>query len=217
MMITKIFYLALSFLVWGTLGNINVNAESLDQRLFDQIHTRWQRDWLDGPMQFCTDAGEAEMGIAICAGVGLFGSQKARHSAKLALTADGASAVMTYGLKNLVNRDRPEGPTERSNSSFPSGHATGAFALATVFSHQYPKLSIPLYTAAAGVAVSRIYLGRHYPSDVLAGAAVGFGTAKLTLHYKDKILGFEFDTFLLDLFCKEENPDPPSPEKTDLQ
>ncbi|HAD83201.1 MAG: hypothetical protein A2509_11210 [Candidatus Edwardsbacteria bacterium RIFOXYD12_FULL_50_11] len=217
MMITKIFYLALSFLFWGTLGNINVNAESLDQRLFDQIHTRWQRDWLDGPMQFCTDAGEAEMGIAICAGVGLFGSQKARHSAKLALTADGASAVMTYGLKNLVNRDRPEGPTERSNSSFPSGHATGAFALATVFSHQYPKLSIPLYTAAAGVAVSRIYLGRHYPSDVLAGAAVGFGTAKLTLHYKDKILGFEFDTFLHDLFCKEENPDPPSPEKTDLQ
>ncbi len=200
-------YLILFFIVSAAVCSDHCQAESLDQRLFDQIHIRWQRDWLDGPMQFCTDAGETEMGIAICAGVGLFGSEKARQSAKLALTADGASAVITYGLKNLVNRDRPEGPTERSNSSFPSGHATGAFALATVFSHHYPKLSIPLYTAAAGVAVSRIYLGRHYPSDVLAGAIVGFGTAKLTLHYKEKILGFEFDTFLHDLFCKEENPD----------
>jgi undecaprenyl-diphosphatase len=186
-----------------------VTAESLDQRLFDQIHTRWQKDWLDNPMQFCTDVGEAEMGIAICAGVGLFGRPKARESAQLALFADGASAAMTYGLKNIVNRPRPEGPTERSNSSFPSGHATGAFALATVFSHQYPKLSIPLYITATGVAISRIYLGRHYPSDVLAGAAIGFTTAKLTLHYKDKILGFEFDTFLHDLFCKEENQGTP--------
>ena len=183
-------------------------AESIDQRLFDQIHTRWQRDWLDGPMQFCTDAGDTKVGIAICAGVGLFGSKKASQSAKLALTADGASAVITYGLKSIVNRDRPEGPTERSNSSFPSGHATGAFALATVFSHQYPKLSIPLYMAATGVAVSRIYLGRHYPSDVLAGAVVGFATAKLTIHFKKQILGFEFDTFLHDIFSKDENPDP---------
>jgi hypothetical protein len=180
-------------------------AQSLDQRLFNQIHGRWQRDWLDRPMELMTDAGEAPVGIAICAGVGLFGGEKARKSAKLALFADGASALFTYGLKNAVNRDRPEGPSERSNSSFPSGHATGAFALATVFACQYPRIAIPCYTAATGIALSRVYLGRHYPSDVLAGALIGFAAAKLTLHYREKILGFELDTWLQNK-CKKDEP-----------
>jgi membrane-associated phospholipid phosphatase len=163
-------------------------AQSLDRRLFDQIHTRWQRDWLDGPMLFLTDAGEAEVGIGLCAGIGLFGGEKARQSAKLALTADGASALVTYGLKFTVNRPRPEGETERSNSSFPSGHATGAFALATVFAHQYPRAAIPCYAAATGIALSRVYLGRHYPSDVLAGAAIGYATARIAIHFRDRII-----------------------------
>ncbi len=165
-------------------------AESLDQRLFNQIHVRWQSDWLDGPMQTLTDAGEEEVGIGLCALVGLFGGEKARQSAKLALAADGASALITFGLKNAVNRPRPEGETERSNSSFPSGHATGAFALATVFAHQYPQSAFPCYTAAVGIALSRVYLGRHYPSDVLAGAAIGYATAKLAIHFRDRIIGY---------------------------
>jgi membrane-associated phospholipid phosphatase len=191
-------------------------AQSIDQRLFNQIHDRWQRDWLDQPMSLLTDAGENEIGIALCAGVGLFGSPKARQSAKLALFADGASALVTYGLKNAVNRPRPEGQTDRSNSSFPSGHATGAFALATVFSHQYPKLAIPCYTAATGIALSRVYLGRHYPSDVLAGALIGFATAKLTLHFSDRILAFEFDTWLQKKFCKKAKT-PILPDSTSIQ
>jgi hypothetical protein len=181
-------------------------AQSIDQRLFNQIHDRWQRDWLDKPMELLTDAGEAPVGIALCAGIGLFGGEKAQQSAKLALTADLSSALITYGLKNAVNRPRPEGPTERSNSSFPSGHATGAFALATVFAHQYPRIAIPCYTAATGVALSRVYLGRHYPSDVLAGAAIGFATAKLVLHFRKGILDFEFDTWLQNKFKQDESP-----------
>jgi len=141
-------------------------------------------------MELATDAGDAKLGIALCAGIGLFGGEKARKSAKLALSADALSAGVTYGLKLAVNRRRPEGETVRSNSSFPSGHATGAFALAAVFSHQYPKAAVPCYLAAAAVGLSRIYLGRHYPSDVLAGALVGFGSARLIIHYKEGVLGF---------------------------
>ena len=181
------------------------SAQSIDQRLFNQIHVRWQRCWLDKPMNLLTDAGEAPVGIAICAGVGLFGGEKARQSAKLALFADGTSAIFTIGIKSLVNRQRPEGPTTRTNSSFPSGHATGAFALATVFSNQYPKLAIPCYTFATGIALSRVYLGRHYPSDVLAAAAIGFATAKLVLHFRKGILDFEFDTWLQKKFKKDES------------
>lgn len=164
-------------------------AESLDRRLYGQIHGRWQRPWLDRPMELSTEAGDAKLGIALCAGVGLFGGEKARRSAKLAVTADALSAGITYGLKLAVNRRRPEGETVRSNSSFPSGHATGAFALATVFSHQYPRITAPAFLAAAAVGLSRIYLGRHYPSDVLGGALVGFGTARLVIHFKGQVLG----------------------------
>lgn len=166
-----------------------LGAESLDGRLYRQMHERWQRPWLDRPMEMATDAGEAKLGIALCAGIGLFGGEKARKSAKLALTADALSAGITFGLKLAVNRPRPEGDTDRSNSSFPSGHATGAFALATVFSHQYPKVTVPAFVAAAAVGISRIYLGRHYPSDVLGGALVGFGSACLVIHYKERVLG----------------------------
>jgi undecaprenyl-diphosphatase len=167
------------------------SAESLDARLFHQIRGRWQRTWLDQPMDGLTRLGGTTGNLAVCAGVGLFCGPRGRDAAKLALCADAGSALVTYGLKNAVNRQRPEGETTRSNSSFPSGHATAAFALATVFAHDCPRLAIPCYTLASGVALSRIYLGRHYPSDVLAGAAIGFVTAKLALHFREKILGFE--------------------------
>ncbi|MDP2807846.1 MAG: phosphatase PAP2 family protein, partial [bacterium] len=72
--------------------------------------------------------------------------------------------------------------------------------------HQYPKIAIPCYTAATGIALSRVYLGRHYPSDVLAGAVIGFATAKLVLHFRKGILDFELDTWLQNKFKKDENP-----------
>jgi hypothetical protein len=176
--------LALAAVLWLALP---ARPASLDQRLYDQVHGRWSRPWLDRPMEMATRSGTASVGIALCAGIGLFGGERARQSAKLALVADALSAAVTYGLKVAVNRQRPEGQTERDNSSFPSGHATGAFALATVFSSQYPKAAIPAYLAAGAIGVSRIYLGRHYPSDVLAGALVGFASARLVLHCRDRV------------------------------
>jgi len=68
-----------------------------------------------------------------------------------------------------------------SSRSFPSGHTSAAFSLATTLSIQHPKwyIIIPSYTFASLVGYSRIYLGAHYPSDVIAGALVGTGAAWL--------------------------------------
>jgi len=63
--------------------------------------------------------------------------------------------------------------------SFPSGHAAGAFVMATIFYHFYPSLSIPLYGTASAIGFSRVYNGVHYPSDVLAGSFLGFISARL--------------------------------------
>jgi len=63
--------------------------------------------------------------------------------------------------------------------SFPSGHAAGAFVMATLFNHFYPSMSIPLYGTASVIGFSRVYNGVHYPSDVIAGSFLGFISAHL--------------------------------------
>ncbi|MGH3071337.1 MAG: phosphatase PAP2 family protein [Gaiellaceae bacterium] len=92
---------------------------------------------------------------------------------------------VTAALKNAVERDRP--PLSRpvpepllespSTFSFPSGHATVSFACATVLALAVPRLRWPLYALAALIAFSRVYVGVHYPFDVLAGAVLGVAIA----------------------------------------
>lgn len=100
--------------------------------------------------------------------------------------------VVTYGMKYLVDRERPydRWPDRvhvysRENSpSFPSGHTATAFALATSLCVRYPKWYViaPSALWACSVGVSRMNEGVHYPSDVLAGAAIGAGCAVVNVY-----------------------------------
>lgn len=63
--------------------------------------------------------------------------------------------------------------------SFPSNHATNNFAVAALFYRLYPKLKYPLFISASLIAISRVYLGLHYPSDIIAGALIGSGVGCL--------------------------------------
>ena len=84
-------------------------------------------------------------------------------------------------LKDVFDRDRPStryaepAPllTPPASHSFPSGHAATSFACATVIGAAAPRLRVPLYLLAALVAWSRVYVGVHYPLDVVAGALYG--------------------------------------------
>jgi membrane-associated phospholipid phosphatase len=97
-------------------------------------------------------------------------------------------AGISAGLKYIINRPRPyvtyssiEQKTPASGPSFPSGQTTLAFAEATSFSLCYPKwyVIVPSYLWAGSVAYSRMYLGVHYPSDILGGMIIGSGSAIL--------------------------------------
>ena len=82
------------------------------------------------------------------------------------------NAGYTTLLKEVVQRERPNG---EDNLSFPSGHASNAFALAAVAERHYGwKAGVPAYTLASLVAVSRLQRNKHYLSDVMAGATLGY-------------------------------------------
>jgi membrane-associated phospholipid phosphatase len=114
--------------------------------------------------------------------IGLTGaaSDRDRRSRWLVAAATGPGAVIAnYGLKLTFGRERPliedHPPLARAPSklSFPSAHSTSSMAAATAIGRVEPRTRLPLYGLATAICLSRPYLGMHYPSDVLAGAAFG--------------------------------------------
>ena len=125
------------------------------------------------------------------------GISKLAHADKAAVTAGTMlealvlTEVLTIGLQFATHRERPDGSNSRS---FPSGHTSGAFALAAVTEVLYgPWFGVPAFALASLVGISRIDSNKHVATDVLAGALlgtlIGIGTAKF--HKK------EFSNFFL--------------------
>lgn len=72
----------------------------------------------------------------------------------------------------------------RKDSSFPSGHAANAFMVSALFAQRLRRMRFGLYGLAAMVALSRVYLGVHYPSDVLVGSFLGLTITSLMMSYQ---------------------------------
>lgn len=110
------------------------------------------------------------------------------HGATLFFTTAIAFCIerpLYWVLKNGFQRRRPPEivPSFRSvitasdRFSFPSGHTCGAFVLAGLVSEAHATLTLPLYLWSSAVGVSRVVLGVHFPTDILAGAFIGSGIA----------------------------------------
>jgi undecaprenyl-diphosphatase len=98
------------------------------------------------------------------------------------------SAVI-YSLKFLIQRQRPflflemasklsKGPGEILDPSFPSAHAAFSFMMATLLAAWFPRFRIIFYIAAGFIGWTRIYLGLHFPTDVIVGGLLGYGITR---------------------------------------
>ena len=147
-----------------------------------------------------TGAGIALVPVAFLVGGHLRKDSYAEKTALLAGEAYANGAVMEIALKMATRRLRPSDIPPGGNfsdtffeshrsvtgisSSFPSGHTTAAFAVATVFAHRYRQHRwVPwvAYGAAAAVGFSRVTLQSHFPSDVFLGAALGYSISRFVV------------------------------------
>ncbi len=146
------------------------------QSLDDAIQSGAQearRPALEGAMRALSDAGRPSVVIPGLLALVLFDPVAGAATARGTLVALVPLNLTVEGLKRTVNRTRPDGERRRSNSSFPSSHAANAVALAWMLSRRWPRGGVAFACLAALVSVSRVYLNRHFASDVVCGAGLG--------------------------------------------
>ncbi len=139
----------------------------------------------DAFFQAATYSGNRENILLYSAVYTFFADTQAIRFQKQAIVGGIISSGVCALLKYAIGRARPEGVTTRWNSSFPSGHATMSSFIAVYFGERYPHYRVPLYLWAVAVGMSRVYLRRHWTSDVLAGYILGGLSAYFTIKFYD--------------------------------
>ena len=164
----------------------------LDQDIFDAIYDAPPRiKPLGTAMEIGTYLGDGRTMLGVSLLLMAYGDDKNRETGRLLTSTFISTGVIVWGMKEIIGRKRPLDEVV-GNPAFPSGHTAYAFAGATLLANRYPKLRIPLYIGAGLVGVTRIYLGRHYASDVIAGAAVGTVTGALVSRHRGTLLEWRF-------------------------
>lgn len=171
-----------------------------DHQLFLFINGAFPRTWLDPVMTIVTDMGNGAyqfpIGLLI---LFLVSKNHLKRDVPLWISTALLSLLVGELLKKQIARPRPlayfhdkildhqvtvhvVGPHLMANS-FPSGHTFSAFSAAALFGGLYPRFSVLLYLLAFLTGLSRIYVGAHFPGDILFGALIGYSSSWVVLRY----------------------------------
>ena len=181
-------FLPLAPLFTVTGGSILLTGLQYDEPISDHVQ-RLSGRWWSHYLEVTNEFGGPRMAAPLVGTFGISlvtGDKRFQDAAFTAFEAWLYAGLITQGLKRIFGRYRPE-ESSRANrfkpfsghSSFPSGHATAAFAWITPWVLYYPHpLTYGLFTLSVGTAIARIAYDKHWPSDVIVGGAIGFLTAK---------------------------------------
>jgi membrane-associated phospholipid phosphatase len=157
--------------------------ESLDVRLLREFRTRGHQAAFETVVRRFSLLGEHGIMWYSVSAIGAMAAPQHRRTFARAAGLVFGSFIANQAVKFIVRRPRPNLPDlpalvhTQSNRSYPSAHATTSAAAAVGLGRVLPRP--PLYAVAGALALSRLYLGVHYPSDTVAGAALGWAVAEL--------------------------------------
>ena len=164
--------------------------QSNDHRLMRRVH-RWRAPrWFRILMIVATRGGDGWLWYAFGLILLLCGGEQRFVAIGAAASSAAAGIILFRALKRTSRRKRPceiephcwASVLPPDKYSFPSGHTITAFAVAISVGFFYPYLQTCLLAAALLIAVSRIILGMHFLSDVIAGSAIGIGLGFFSVH-----------------------------------
>ena len=169
------------------LSFISRRDHKLMRRLNHWPAPRWVRIWA----VCATRGGDGWLWYFMGLMILLFGGEQRFLAVGCAAAAAGTGIAVFLSVKRVTGRRRPCAIEPHcwatllppDQFSFPSGHTITAFAVALTLGHFYPSLGIGLMVCAISIAASRVLLGMHFLSDVLAGAALGTLLAVAVTHW----------------------------------
>jgi undecaprenyl-diphosphatase len=152
-----------------------------DQKLMRKVNGWRAPKWLRLWMLAATRGGDGWLWYAMAAVVAVYGGEQRVPAIAAAASATGVGIAVFMKLKRVIGRKRPCAITTHcwasllppDQFSFPSGHTITAFSVAVALGMFYPEMRPGLFFCATSIAASRILLGMHFLSDVIAGAMLG--------------------------------------------
>lgn len=191
-------------LITPPLGIAQQDPDNIDVRLFRSINNN-RSQFLTGTANILDySVYPVSIGLPLgLVGYGLVNNARYEEDSGYLLAITELLSIATYvSLKQVFKRPRPYMKLAEvhvghlkttSRYSFPSGHSSLATSIATIFSLRYPTpwVYVPAFTWAALAGYSRIYYGLHYPSDVLAGTAIGVAAGIFVHHFEEALVAWK--------------------------